>query len=332
MKKSTTQNSSVNKQIIINIFILIIGFSIGYFIRNVSLSNRNVNALRENSKEYKFINPLLLVYSDNETVSPEYKALESKIITYIDSATKTNNASNISFYFRDLNSSLWTGVNENDKYAPGSMLKVAVLLAYLKLSDKTPTALDENYFYEPKIDGGQYFKPPTILSSGYHSVRDLIKNMIIESDNTATITLINKNSQAVDQVYLDLKLPIPTDISDFMSAKSYSVLWRVLYNSTYLNRNLSEQSMTLLSLTTFKDGLVAGVPPTVTVAHKFGEHTNVIAGQDPERELHDCGIVYPQNKGPYFICVMTRGNDFNKLESVISDISKITYNHVISNL
>jgi len=72
----------------------------------------------------------------------------------------------------------------------------------------------------------------------------------------------------------------------------------VLYNATYLDRDLSEKALELLANSNFKLGLRAGVSPTVTVADKYGERTAF----DPQgnvqyRELHDCGIVYDQN-GP----------------------------------
>jgi hypothetical protein len=42
------------------------------------------------------------------------------------------------------------------------------------------------------------------------------------------------------------------------------------------------------------------------------------------RELHDCGIVYlPDN--PYLLCVMTKGNDFAKMEKIIEEISRLSY-------
>jgi hypothetical protein len=88
-------------------------------------------------------------------------------------------------------------------------------------------------------------------------------------------------------------------------------------------------ALELLTKTDFDKGLVAGVPSGTLVAHKFGEktiNTVGISGQinNTIHELHDCGIIYIPND-PYFLCVMTKGNDFETLASVIKDISGIVW-------
>ena len=125
----------------------------------------------------------------------------------------------------------------------------------------------------------------------------------------------------------DLRLNTETD--DAMSPKTMSSFFRILYNASYLNSVFSDMALKLLAKTSFVDGLVAGVPSDVFVAHKFGERTIHIneTGEVVLRELHDCGIVYYPQK-PYILCVMTQGMDFAKLKSAISQISSLTYQSV----
>jgi len=115
-----------------------------------------------------------------------------------------------------------------------------------------------------------------------------------------------------------------------MSPEIYSRLFRALYNATYLPDIESEQAFELLSQTDFNGGLVQGISASMTVAHKFGEHTEVENGKTIDRELHDCGIVYYPNQ-PYFLCVMTRGQDFPTLEKIIGNISKSVFDYMSSN-
>jgi hypothetical protein len=126
-------------------------------------------------------------------------------------------------------------------------------------------------------------------------------------------------------------LPTPEATgADNYTARQYSHLFRALYNGTYLSKPLSEKVLELLSKTRFDRGLVAGVPEGTVVSHKFGVRNIVNSDADTTpvaRELHDCGIIYYPNN-PYFLCVMTRGADFPTLESVIKDISRITWNEV----
>jgi beta-lactamase class A len=128
---------------------------------------------------------------------------------------------------------------------------------------------------------------------------------------------------------IGIKLPAGADAdSDFMTVKEYAYLFRLLYNSTYLNREYSEEAIHLLTKTDFNAGLRAGVPDGVELAHKFGERS-ILAGDKSvtERELHDCGIVY-YPKHPYLICVMTKGTDFDALSATIKSISSVVYKNM----
>lgn len=161
--------------------------------------------------------------------------------------------------------------------------------------------------------------------------------MIMYSDNNAMELLINtidKNSlQALyKKIYDVFGINYSDQNEEFITAKSYSYFFRILYNATYLNRQNSEYALQLLSKSDFKDGLVAGLPTNIVVAHKFGERALLTPkGEVSVRELHDCGIVYyPLN--PYVICVMTKGKEFKDLSRIIKDISAAVYEDVRSSL
>ena len=69
------------------------------------------------------------------------------------------------------------------------------------------------------------------------------------------------------------------------------------------------------------------MPSDIQIAHKFGERGIARVGKPEQKQLHDCGIVY-YPKRPYLLCVMTRGEDFDKQARIIQDISKIVYTKV----
>jgi beta-lactamase class A len=116
---------------------------------------------------------------------------------------------------------------------------------------------------------------------------------------------------------------LPTAV---ISVRDYSAIFRLLYNATYLGREMSEKALQLLGRTTFSYGLTAQLPDSVRVAHKFGEH-GVGAEGSPEKQLHDCGVVYAPGS-PYLLCIMTQGRDFTELARIISGISRLAYNAV----
>jgi beta-lactamase class A len=102
----------------------------------------------------------------------------------------------------------------------------------------------------------------------------------------------------------------------------------VLYNASYLNRELSEKALKHLSSSVFREGIIAGTPPGVEIASKFGERTIHVSDEEPDiMQLHDFGIIYFP-KHPYLLGVMTRGKDFKELGKVIRDISHEVYEEV----
>ena len=290
---------------------------------------------RENSSQYSFINPLLFTETDKRFF-PEFNAFNNQINAYIRSAINSRRADSVSVYYRDMNSGHWTGVNEDKSYEPSSMLKVLVMISYyMKASDPLASTSVDSFLaqklYYPGSDvTGQNYPPMNVLPAGSYSMQDLIDDMIVNSDNVALNVLESNDQDGFNHVYKDFRLPpVPSgDPTDYMTAKSYAVVFRTLYNSTYLPWDISEKALKLLASTTFTQGLVAGVPPGTVVSHKFGEHTNIGPNNRVMwHELHDCGIVYYDSR-PYLLCVMTSGQDFSKLETVVSGISTMVYQYV----
>lgn len=312
------------------VFIIISTFILGWvsnfvYVKYILGIGEKDIPVRQDSSDFKFINPLLFV-DNSEEVFPEYKNLKNEVNDYINKNIRDKNVEKASLYFRDLNTSHWAGVNEKEMYTPSSMLKVAVLLTYLKVSEKNPDILLKKVKYVHKDSYNEYYKTNKI-KNGEYTVLELLQYMIIESDNTSMSLLVAMNTSEVVKLYDDLKLPnILEGDSDFLSAEDYSYIFRTLYNASYVNKSLSEQALQLLTYSKFDKGIVAGVEDSIIVAHKFGEHTVTFNGIVTERQLHDCGIVYYPKK-PYLICIMTKGKDFEKLEKVISDISSIVFNY-----
>lgn len=311
----------------------IIGW-IGWTIRSISMplnvNSTSMTQVREFQNPPGLTNPLL--YVDNAEQSKEYQNIHDDIQKYISKLLKGNSVDNVSVYFRDLNSAQWVGVNENDTYKPSSMLKVMTMMVYLNQADENPPILEKKLYYKPNPDAGQHYTPEHVLSTGEHTVDELMTSMIKYSDNDAAEVLTKSATEGYVDLFKVLRLPYPSSdsIVDFMSPKSYSILFRTLYSSSYLSYTHSEKALKLLTTTTFDKGLVAGVPQNTTVAHKFGEHTEFLPDLTVAwRELHDCGIVYYPSH-PYLLCVMTKGKEFSSLETTISSISKLVYTDVES--
>jgi beta-lactamase class A len=279
--------------------------------------------------QYQLINPLYECNTNTSYTTKQLAQLKSKINTYINQIIANNSVTDVAVYYRNLNSGPWFGINEHDDFAPSSLLKVPVMMAYYKLAESNPAILSQKIKYSTQPAGviSQNFETPHPIALGQtYTVEQLIEAMIIGSDNVALRLLEdNIDNQKIDQVTLDLGITTSTDTTptDFMDVQEYSTLFRVLYYATYLNKDYSEKALQLLSQAEFKQGLVNTLPKDIVVAHKFGEREmgNGI------HQLHDCGIIYYPNN-PYLLCVMTRGTDFNDLATTIQQISDKIYQSV----
>lgn len=313
-----------------------LGFYLGWHFDRQKIETEilsgGVSSLRQ-STDYKLISPLLLCSPFDNKDFTEYKALEKKINDFIFS-TRSDSTALIGVYFRDLVNGHWVGINENQKFSPASLLKVPIMIAYLKFAEKDPRFLSKIISYDGSFDINkiEYFHSDYWINPGSYKTEDLIKAMIVNSDNNATKLLSdNIDHDSLAEVFTDLQLPFPgtnAPESDFISPKSYSYFFRVLYNATYLSKVYSERALEILATPNFPQGISASIPAGISVAQKFGERSvfKNTGGLD-QRELHNCGIVY-HPKHPYVLCVMTKGKDFPSLAETIKGINRVVYDDV----
>lgn len=294
-------------------------------------------SIRDLDSGYEYIAPLLFVAIGEEQSFPRYRPLKDALQNFVERVQEEGRAESVSIYFRDLNTSQWVAANIDERYTPASMLKVATLMAVLSAAEEDPALLNRRVRVGTSEDSQPtqaHYPPrnPVKVGSAY-SVEELLRRLTKESDNLADRALVGVvGEERVRGVYEELALPLPeVGKEKGYTVEEYSRLFRTLYNSTSLSRPFSEFALALLSDTNFTEGIVRGVPDGVNVAHKFGVHTTISdPGTREERihhELHDCGIVYAK-ENPYFICVMTRGANFDALESALKEASKLIFEEV----
>ncbi len=319
---------------------LIVGGAGGWYMHQTSPALYKGGTLRQSNTPYTYISPLLSCDIGSQEAFPEFAPLKSQVASLIDKKIAAGDAQHISVYVRSLRSARWFEINPSITYAPASLLKVFVMMAYYKEADDSdaPALLDKQITFEGSADPttntpGEEI--PHLTNGESYSIDRIIKQMIVYSDNDALNTLVDnfdpKTLAAFQDIFSDLNIPAPVGQDEgslnFLTVDNYSQVFQVLYGSTYLSNRYSEQAMALLADAQYKSGIVSGVPESLTVAHKFGV-TTVPASTTPSgviNELHDCGIVYYPNNHPYLLCVMTEGKDFAKLQRSLQDISKTTY-------
>lgn len=276
-------------------------------------------------KGYKYIKPLL--DGEPECESNNLFSLKEEITTYIESIKTKGSMNYCSVFFKNLSNSEWMVINPSQGYHPGSLIKVAVLLTYLRMAETNQDILNTQVEYTK--DNTKYpdvnYKSDTIILGNRYKVRDLLYFMIANSDNRSTVVLENyMDLGTFKRTFSDLGLQELSfsDTSYRINAKLYTNFFSVIYNSGLVSTKSSEYAASMLTESTFRDGIVKLLPPELKVAHKFGEW-----GNGSEKELHESGIVYLDNT-PYIITVMTKGNNWDNLSEVISHISKMVYDKV----
>lgn len=307
--------------------LLIIFFGAGLAFGWLLKGNTNIPEEKEHHEgQYEFINPLLAC--DNaDSISRELLPFREKLENLVQKEVAAKRVNFASVYFRDLNNGPWIGINEKEPFLPGSLLKVPVMIAYLKKAESDPSILTKKIKYEGNAPPtGQLVQPAVRLEKGKsYTVEELIYSMIVYSDNDATFLLqMNLEPELYNRTYVDLGLDSPDGLSIYrISVKKYASFFRIMFNSSYLNKDTSNRALELLSHAYFNEGLVAGVPPGVQIAHKFGESKS----SDGQKQFHDCGIVY-YPKHPYLLCVMTKGDDYKTLAPLIRDVSTLVFEEV----
>ena len=318
--------------ILISALILGVGLAVGWYAHSSQGSLRDTE-VRENNPKYSFINPLLACEIAEGRLNVEIPSAKGQVTSIVNKAIAKGDIVHGAVYFRDLNNGWWFGINEKEQYRPASLLKLPLMMSYYRLAETHPQILKATIAYtKPAEEINKYAIaiPPeqSLIVGKNYTVSELIDHMIWYSDNQAGGLLgLHASREQIQETFINLHLqdPLSSENEGLISVKDYASFFRVLFNASYLNKEYSELALSKLAQVKYADGLVAGIPKDVTIAHKFGE------GQDTEGniELHDCGIIY-SGKKPYVLCVMTKGQELGKMQNVIQEISRAVYKQVES--
>ncbi|HMS90822.1 MAG TPA: class A beta-lactamase-related serine hydrolase [Candidatus Absconditabacterales bacterium] len=331
MKEKKTHS----KRILFIVLGILGGGLIGYILptfdsQTISEGKKEIGITKE------LTNPALnYEYGENIMDNKEIN-LENYLQNFIQNKKYNNETNHVSVYYRNLNNGNWFGIKEKELFSPASLMKTPLLLVYLKKIEQDQSVWDKKLLYtEDPIEASyrQNIEPEKSLIDGQeYTIKELLEYMIRYSDNKASV-LLEKNITLDDykKAFTDNQLLFPEIIDgrfdNNLKVIDYARFFRVLFNASYVNKELSNYGLQLLTQIDFSKGLVAGVDTNIPVAHKFGERGIIGANGIEEKQLHDCGIIYYPDH-PYILCVMTRGYDLEKLEEIVSTISKTIYQEV----
>lgn len=238
-------------------------------------------------------------------------------------------------YFLYLNNGVWIGLNEKDKFEAASTLKVPLAISVMKSAENGRVELDAAYAVEEsELDDkfGELYKKGV---GGEYTIRDLLKIMLEQSDNTAMNAVYNSLtrlgiSDPLTDIYTalgwkDIEPPAFDEVPNYtdINLKTLANMFLALYNSSYLAPENSQRILSYLANTPFDDKIASGIPESIIISHKVG-----IGGDT--NTFSDCGIVYVPNRN-YILCAGASGMSEEKTNEFMKESSTLVYNFVINN-
>ena len=295
-------------------------------VEGIENDNHSAHTVSSSNKN-QFLSPILDCADELGEILPIAKRIQNLVLK----ESENEDIELISVYFRHLNNGRLFSINRDSLFTPASIMKVVTMMAVLKEAEKFPNLLDREIVFD-QIRGKtiQTVVSQQLVLGKSYTIKDLLYRSLAYSDNQAA-RLLHSNLTNLETLWENLfqNLGIrqwkrkKNQNEGAISVKDISLLFRVLYNSTYLNRKSSEWALNALSYSEFSDGIRGGLKPSSVAALKFGERATLTnAGQ--EYQLHDCGIVYYEDN-PYLLCVMTKGKKMHPLAKAIQSISKTIF-------
>jgi beta-lactamase class A len=141
-------------------------------------------------------------------------------------------------------------------------------------------------------------------------ISELARHMIATSSNLATNLLLDLvGVDRVQQVLeefgiegIDVRRGVEDErahrqsINNRVTARGLVAMMRLIAEERAFSQKLSREILDVLHAQEFKNGIPARLPSDVRVAHKTGEISTV---------AHDAGVVYPRDRKPYVLAVLT---------------------------
>ncbi len=229
------------------------------------------------------------------------------------------------------------------RYHAASTMKVAVLIELARRIDAGELAWDQpiqvRNNFASLVDGSPFQlnlsddSDSTLYEETGHelTIARLARLMITRSSNLATNLLIGRLSAArvnatahglgADSIEVlrgvEDQKAFDRGLNNTTTARDLAVLLDAIASGRAASPAQSRTMVEFLLGQEFNDGIPAGLPPGVRVAHKTGEITAV---------SHDAAIVYPPDRAPYVLVILTKGySDRSEAARLMADLSGLVY-------
>lgn len=292
--------------------------------KTVTTDQKLESAVEKFAKDYPLLDPGRVFVSD-ENLILNIQDLREYMKSLPD---REKDWAEITAYLEILNTGANITVNPDAELFPASLAKLPVAMVIMR------KVQDRKLDFETKIqmtseDADTIRTPDIVREIGRsYDVKFLLTQLLIDSDNTAYRMLKRQiTEEELRGIGESVGLEELFSPDGKISAKDYTRLLRALYTAGYLKPDKSEELLSLMNDSKFKDFLRAGIPNEVPFAHKWG--TNIAY-----KIYSDSGIVYVP-KRPYMVSVMIQCKleDIQECESksnaLMKEVGQKTYNFVV---
>src|SRR3989344_4446409 len=278
------------------------------------VKNRDVDSVVFENNKYNLLNPARKFVKQEDLII-NFQPLRD----YLNDKYEADQ--NVSIYCEYLPTGSNISINKDTEFYPASLLKVPITMAVAKKIEKGEWKWTNELVLMPsdKNKGfGSLYKEP---SNSTYTIDELVRRSLSDSDNTANFILVrNLEISEIEDVNSHIGFSGIITASGNLSAKRYSVIFRSLYNASYLSEENSQKLLSYLSQSPFKEYVESGLPPGIPFAHKIGT--------EEEKGVYlDSGIVYAPNR-PYILTVMIKSKNEQLAQEKMKDISEKVYTYV----
>lgn len=252
-------------------------------------------------------------------------------------------AETVAVAFCDLTTGEQFLIKPDENFHAASTMKVPVMVEVFRQARAGMLSLDDRIPLKNEflsiVDGSRYALSPDSDSEGTlyrrigqaETVRELLRLMIDVSSNLATNLLIERvTPERVMETMREIGArnirvlrgvedgkAFQKGLNNTTTARDLMVILRKIAERHAVSTRDSDEMIEVMLGQKFNEGIPAGLPKDVRVAHKTGSITGI---------NHDAAIVYPPGRKPYVLVILTRGlADENKAQTLIKEISREVY-------
>ncbi|HYU21397.1 MAG TPA: serine hydrolase [Chloroflexota bacterium] len=235
----------------------------------------------------------------------------------------------VGYYVKNLTTGAEAEVNSERVFPAASLYKLPIMVEVIRQVRVRRLSMDQ----EVVIGREHWVAGSGVLQARVGeslSVRELLRLLIVESDNIAAMTLLDVvGLENVNQTMQGMGLR-STRLMDYRAPGAYSgpgpytttpadmgLLFDVVATGKLVDTSGSEEALRLLEKKQANEWLSEGLPWWAKLAHKWG---------DIPSARHDAGVVFTP-RSQYVVVVMTEGLDLQRASDQIRDTSRLAFNY-----